>query len=123
MPSEEQKPVVDAPVKSSMEILSELFNSFDAEPPLIIKKEKSDSPGKKPKKSKKKHKHKDKKHKKKEKKKKREHSPSSDKTEIDLAEILIKQEKESSEQKIRIEGTDLSFNIKKEKESKCDKKE
>ncbi|XP_068912152.1 protein Son isoform X2 [Tenebrio molitor] len=122
MPSEEQKPVVDAPVKSSMEILSELFNSFDAEPPLIIKKEKSDSPGKKPKKSKKKHKHKDKKHKKKEKKKKREHSPSSDKTEIDLAEILIKQEKESSEQKIRIEGTDLSFNIKKEKESKCEKK-
>ncbi|XP_063906203.1 protein Son isoform X2 [Zophobas morio] len=123
MPSEEQKPVVDTPVKSSMEILSELFNSFDAEPPLIIKKEKSDSP-KKSKKSKKKHKHKEKKHKKKEKKKKRENSVSSERSEIDLAEILIKQEKESSEKKIKIEGTDISFNlasIKKEGEEKSDK--
>nr|XP_015839551.1 PREDICTED: protein SON isoform X2 [Tribolium castaneum] len=111
MASEDQKPVIDAPIKSSMEILSELFESFDAEPPLIIKKEKSDSPSsKKSKKSKKKHKHKDKKHKKKDKKKKRD-SSSSDRSELDLAQILIKQEKESSEQKIRIEGTDLSLNL------------
>lgn len=53
---------MNAPIKSSMEILSELFSSFDAEPPVIIKKEKSEH--KKHKKEKKKHKHKKKKEKK-----------------------------------------------------------
>lgn len=93
--------VVQLSSKSSMEILSELFSSFDAEPPIIVKKEKRDSSpkSKKTKKSKKKHKHKEKKHKTKRK-------------DIDLAKLLIKQEKESSsESKIKIEGTDLSFKI------------
>ncbi|KAJ8919196.1 hypothetical protein NQ315_012184 [Exocentrus adspersus] len=108
--NEEQKPTL--PTKSSMEILSELFSTFHAEPPLIIKKEKSEDSSKKHKKSKKKHKHKDKKHKKKEKKKKKADSSSSDDTKLDLAKILIKQEKDASEKKIKIEGTDIALEIK-----------
>ena len=51
--------------KSSMEILSELFKSFDAEPPIIVKTENSeDCLMMKHKKSKKKHRHKDKRRKK-----------------------------------------------------------
>ncbi|XP_019880643.2 protein Son isoform X2 [Aethina tumida] len=88
--------------KSSMEILSELFGTFDAEPPLIIKKEKSE----KHKKSKKKHKHKDKKHKKKDKKRKHSDAESSPDSQFDLAEILIKNEKEMSEKRIKIEKED-----------------
>lgn len=136
MPEEEEKdekPAVNVPVKSSMEILSELFNSFDAEPPLIVKQEKSEQvPDKKSKKSKKKHKHKEKKHKKDKKRKRSNSSSSSERSEIDLAEILIKQEKDaSSENKIKIEGTKLSVSIdnikldkdiKKEKSDKKDPK-
>ncbi|VEN39268.1 unnamed protein product [Callosobruchus maculatus] len=104
----EKKPTI--PSKSSMEILSELFSTFHAEPPLIIKKEKSDDSGKKHKK-KKKHKHKDKKHKKKDKKRKRSSSSSSDNnSEVDLAKILIRQTK--AEQKIKIEGTAVEVDLK-----------
>ncbi|XP_018575013.1 protein SON isoform X2 [Anoplophora glabripennis] len=106
----EQKPTI--PAKSSMEILSELFSTFHAEPPLIIKKEKPEESNRKHKKSKKKHKHKDKKHKKKEKKKKKSSSSSSEDSEVDLAKILIKQEKDASEKKIKIEGTELAFDVK-----------
>lgn len=87
------------PQKSSMEILSELFSTFDAKPPIIVKKEKDSS--KKHKKSKKKHKHKskkDKKHKKKSKKRHRSCSSSSSKSSLDLAEILLKSEKDCLEQ-------------------------
>ncbi|KAJ8983918.1 hypothetical protein NQ317_006722 [Molorchus minor] len=97
--NEEKKP--DIPTKSSMEILSELFSTFHADPPLIIKKEKSEESGKK--------------HKKK-KKKKKSSSSSSDESEIDLAEILIKQEKGLSEKKLKIEGTDLALDINLKKE-------
>ncbi|CAG9865315.1 unnamed protein product [Phyllotreta striolata] len=122
----ETKPCI--PLKSSTEILSELFSTFHAKPPLIIKKEKlekSEESSKKHKK-KKKHKSKDKKHRKKEKKKKRSSSSSSfsDEAEkIDLAHILIKQEKELAEKKIKNEFKEL---IKTEKDSldseKCDDK-
>lgn len=117
--NEDKKPTI--PTKSSMEILSELFSTFHAEPPLIIKKEKSEESNKKHKKSKKKHKHKDKKHKKKEKKRKKSSSSSSDDSEVDLARILIKQEKDASN-KIKRGGTDLEWNVrlknlKKEEES------
>lgn len=96
MPSPEEQ----IPLKSSMEILSELFSTFNAEPPVIVKKEKDEL--KKHKKTKKKHKHKDKKHKKKS--KKRKHSPGgSSNSEIDLAEILIKNERQSPEKKIKLE--------------------
>lgn len=106
---QEKKP--DLPTKSSMEILSELFSTFDAEPPIIIKKEKSEvSSGKKHKK-KKKHKHKEKKHKKKSRKRHCSNSSSSEGGKVDLAQILIKQEKDFSAKKIKIEGTDLSLNI------------
>ncbi|CAH0552524.1 unnamed protein product [Brassicogethes aeneus] len=84
MTSEEKKPVTDEPQKSSMEILSELFSTFDAEPPLIIKKEKDEETTKKHKKGKKKHKHKEKKHKKKDKKRKRDNSSSSDDSDLDV---------------------------------------
>ncbi|XP_066142273.1 protein Son [Euwallacea fornicatus] len=104
--------------KTSSQILSELFGTFDAEPPLIIKKERKekDTEAKKAKKSKKKHKHKEKKHKKKSKKKKHISSSSSSSTdgesEIDLAQLLIKQEKDKGDEKIKIEGTSLSLDIK-----------
>ncbi|XP_031334779.1 protein SON-like isoform X2 [Photinus pyralis] len=101
MPEEEEKPKIAEPSKSSMEILSELFSTFDAEPPIIVKKEKDES--KKRKKSKKKHKHKDKKHKKKEKKRKRSDSSSSEHSAVDLAELLIKQERLSPEKKVKLE--------------------
>ncbi|XP_050307702.1 protein Son [Anthonomus grandis grandis] len=100
--------------KSSMQILSELFSTFDAEPPVIVKKEKRDKTSdttKKSKKSKKKHK----KHKKKSKKKKRSSSSSSSSSgnsEVDLAKLLIKQEKDKADEKIKIEGTSLSLDIK-----------
>ncbi|XP_065156175.1 protein Son-like isoform X3 [Atheta coriaria] len=86
----DEKPQIEA--KSSMQILSELFSTFDAEPPVIVKKEKDDDV-KKHKKSKKKHKHKnkkDKKHKKKSKKKRRksDNSSSSDTDGIDLSDII-----------------------------------
>lgn len=97
MPSSEEQ----TPLKSSMEILSELFSTFNADPPVIVKKEKDDS--KKHKKSKKKHKHKEKKHKKKAKKRKRLSSSSSSNSEIDLAEILIKAERQSPEKKLKLE--------------------
>ncbi|KAK4883564.1 hypothetical protein RN001_006883 [Aquatica leii] len=97
MPSEEEKPIIQ-PEKSSMEILSELFGSFDAEPPIIIKKEK-DETKKHHKKGKKKHK-KEKKHKK---KRKRSDSNSSQRSGVDLAELLIKQERQSPEKKIKLE--------------------
>ncbi|KAH1027973.1 hypothetical protein HUJ05_001386 [Dendroctonus ponderosae] len=98
--------------KSSMQILSELFSTFDAEPPVIVKKEKSHE-GKKSKKSKKKRKHKEKKHKKKSKKKKRSsNSSSNEDSEVDLAHLLIKQEKDKADEKIKIEGTSLSLDIK-----------
>lgn len=114
-----KKSTVSEPKKSSMQILSELFSTFDAEPPVIVKKEKkekTEESSKKSKKSKKKHKHKDKKHKKKSKKKKRSSSRSSSSSiggdsEIDLAHILIKNEKGKSEKKIKIEGTSLSLDI------------
>ncbi|XP_056640314.1 protein Son isoform X1 [Diorhabda sublineata] len=100
----EQKP--DIPQKSSMEILSELFSTFHAKPPVIVKKEKLVESNKRHKK-KKKHKSKDKKHKKKEKKKKysSSNSTSNDETDekLDLAQILIKQEKELAEKKIKDE--------------------
>lgn len=112
MSTNEQKPVISEPKKSSIEILSELFGTFDAEPPLLIKKEKDES--KKHKKSKKKHKHKDKKHKKKEKKKKRNESGSSTHSEVDLAALLIKQERQSPEKKIKLEA-DFVNKIKTEK--------
>ncbi|KAK5650990.1 hypothetical protein RI129_002019 [Pyrocoelia pectoralis] len=103
MPKEEEKPVpkITEPSKSSMEILSELFSTFDAEPPIIVKKEKEET--KKHKKSKKKHKHKDKKHKKKEKKRKRSKSITSEQSAVDLAELLIKQERLSPDKKIKLE--------------------
>lgn len=40
MTTEEQKPNISELTKSSNEILTELFSTFDAEPPLIIKKKK-----------------------------------------------------------------------------------
>lgn len=83
----------EEPVKSSMEILSELFSTFDAEPPVIVKKEKSEH--KKHKKDKKKHKHK----KKKEKKRKRGDSESDEDA---LAKVVIKGEL-SSPKRIKIE--------------------
>lgn len=102
--------------KSSMEILSELFSTFDAEPPVIVKKEKKekDSEAKKSKKSKKKHKHKEKKHKKKSKRKRSSSTSSSGSSngEVDLAQLLIKQEKDKADEKIKIEGTSLSLDIK-----------
>ena len=80
----------DIPTKSSTEILSELFEAFNAEPPEILdnkeqitengdiseQKSEDNSPvkNKKNKKSKKKHKHKDKKHKKKSKSSKKQGS-------------------------------------------------
>lgn len=83
--SKEKKPEI--PVKSSMEILSELFSTFDAEPPVIVKKEKSEH--KKHKKSKKKHKHK----KKKDKKRKRANSESDEELEEgSLTRVVIKSE-------------------------------
>ncbi|XP_060523478.1 protein Son isoform X2 [Cylas formicarius] len=119
-----QKPKIQEDVeeskKSSMQILSELFSTFDAEPPVIVKKEKKikGETHKKIKKSKRKHKHKDKdkKHKK-NKKRKRSNSLSSNETEIDLAEILIKQEKNVAEKKIKIEGTSLTAEIKEIKQA------
>lgn len=69
----EKKPEI--PTKSSLEILSELFSTFHAEPPVIIKKEKSEDIKKH--KKKKKHKHKERKHKKKDKKRKRSRSSNS----------------------------------------------
>lgn len=102
MSSDEKKPLVQSPTKSSMEILSELFSSFDAEPPLIIKKEKEEH--KKHKKSKKKHKHKEKKHKKKDKKRKRHDSSSSSGTfELDLSNVLVKKEAIKQEEDIKAE--------------------
>lgn len=102
----------DLPTKSSMEILSELFSTFHAEPPLLIKKEKSEESNGKKHKKKKKHKHKEKKHKKKSKKRHRTSSSSSEQcTKVDLAELLIKQEKDVSTKRIMIEGTDLSFAV------------
>lgn len=100
--------------KSSMEILSELFSTFDAEPPIIVKKEKkdkSDEGHRKSKKNKKKHKHKEKKHKKKSKKKKRSSSSSSlsNHSEVDLANILIKEEQDKADKRIKIEGTSFSL--------------
>lgn len=101
--SEEQ-----TPLKSSMEILSELFSTFNAEPPVIVKKEKDES--KKHKKSKKKHKHKEKKHKKKAKKRKHSSSSSSSNSDLDLAEILIKTERQSPEKKLKLEiDEDVKF--------------
>ncbi|CAG9827060.1 unnamed protein product [Diabrotica balteata] len=130
----EQKPeIADLPQKSSMEILSELFSTFHAEPPVIVKKEKSEESNKKHKK-KKKHKSKEKKHKKKDKKRKRSVSSSSSLSEkedkMDLAQILIKQEKEIAEMKIkqelkknRIESADENNegDIKKEKKNSKEK--
>lgn len=84
--------------KSSMEILSELFSKFDADPPVIIKKEKDES-SRKHKKSKKKHKHKEKKHKKKSKKHKVRNSSESDSSNgsgIDLTDILKSEDCNSS---------------------------
>jgi len=43
----EKKPIISEPKKSSMQILSELFSTFDAEPPVIVKKEKSEKEKKK----------------------------------------------------------------------------
>lgn len=96
----ENKP--ELPAKSSMEILSELFSTFDAEPPVIVKEEQmEESIGKKHKK-KKKHK-KDKKHKKKSKKRSHSTSNSSDEKEmVDLAQILIKQEKDLVAKKLKL---------------------
>ncbi|KRT86436.1 hypothetical protein AMK59_243 [Oryctes borbonicus] len=99
MSLEDQKRVISSPQKSSMEILTELFESFDAEPPVIVKKEKSGDQKKH--KKKKKHKHKEKKHKKKSKKHKRSQSCSSGSSGVDLTDILVKQEKESSEGKMK----------------------
>ncbi|GJQ81661.1 hypothetical protein Trydic_g8539 [Trypoxylus dichotomus] len=99
MSLEDQKQVTSTPQKSSMEILTELFESFDAEPPVIVKKEKKGDQKKH--KKKKKHKHKEKKHKKKTKKHKRSQSCSSDNSGVDLTDILIKQEKEPSEDKLK----------------------
>ncbi|XP_074034056.1 son RNA binding protein isoform X2 [Leptinotarsa decemlineata] len=116
----EEKP--ELPIKSSMEILSELFSTFHAKPPIIIKKEKSDNNKKH--KKKKKHKHKDKKHKKKDKKKRHTSSSSSDNDEVDLAKILIKNEKSLAEKKIKVEGNnekDVENNI--EEEGKEEKKD
>ncbi|KAL3276444.1 hypothetical protein HHI36_011825 [Cryptolaemus montrouzieri] len=98
----ETKPAIET--KSSMEILSELFSTFHAEPPLIIKQEKSNANKKH--KKKKKHKSKDKKSKKKSKKRKRSSSSSSgnnssSELEFDLAKILIKHEEKSDEKKLR----------------------
>ncbi|KAF5270378.1 hypothetical protein FQR65_LT05566 [Abscondita terminalis] len=101
MPSDEEKPTIAQPHKSSMEILSELFSSFDAEPPVIIKKEKDDIK-KHHKKAKKKHK-KEKKHKKKDKKRKRSDTTSSQGLGVDLAQLLIEQERQSPEKKIKLE--------------------
>lgn len=100
----------DLPTKSSMEILSELFSTFHAEPPLIIKKENSPESVTEKHKKKKKHKHKEKKHKKKHKKKRRSSNSSNDDTKINLVELMIKQEKELSVQKIKIESSDVSAN-------------
>lgn len=106
------KPAILDTNKSSMQILSELFSTFDAEPPVIVKKEKGHE-SKKSKKSKKKRKHKEKKHKKKSKKKKKSSNSSSDEdSEVDLAHLLIKQEKDKADEKIKIEGTSLSLDIK-----------
>lgn len=102
MSVEEQKTAVPSVQKTSMEILSELFSSFDAEPPVIVKKEKTGEQKKH--KKKKKHKNKDKKHKKKSKKRKRSHSCSSDSSAVDLTEILIKQENDPGEEQVK---TDL----------------
>ncbi|XP_044756353.1 protein Son isoform X2 [Coccinella septempunctata] len=106
----EEKPIVET--KSSLEILSELFSTFDADPPVLIEDELSNG-SKKPKK-KKKHKSKDKKHKKKSKKRKRSRSRSSSSSsselEFDLAKLLVKQD-ESAEKRIKIEGTELSLSL------------
>lgn len=113
----------ELPTKSSMEILSELFSTFDAEPPIIVKEEKIEEHTEKKHKKKKKHKHKAKKHKKKS--KKRHFSTSSTSGEdgkVDLEQILIKQEKDTSAKKIKIEGTGLSLNLDNNK-SNCEKKE
>lgn len=108
-----QEKKIEIPSKSSMEILSELFSTFDSEPPLIIKEEKLEkSIGKKHKKDKKKkHKHKESKHKKKSKKRHSVSSSSNEELKVDLAEILIKQEANSSIKKMTIHGTDLKLNI------------
>ncbi|KAL1505795.1 hypothetical protein ABEB36_005274 [Hypothenemus hampei] len=100
--------------KSSMQILSELFSTFDAEPPVIVKKEKKDRSSDGKKRNKKKKKHKEKKHKKKGKKKKKSSNSTScsDSDEFDLAKLLIKKEKDKTEEKIKIEGTSLSLDIK-----------
>lgn len=104
--------LAELPTKSSMEILSELFSKFDAEPPIIVKEEKTEEYIGKKHKKKKKHKHKAKKHKKKSKKRHCSISNSSDEEgKVDLVQILIKQEKDSSAKKIKIEGTDLSLNL------------
>lgn len=118
---QEKKP--ELPTKSSMEILSELFSTFDAEPPVIIKKEKSEESSGKKHKKKKKHKHKEKKHKKKSKKRHHSSSSSSEEGKVDLAQILIKQEKDSTAKKIKIEGIDLSLNLDDDKSEKKEEPE
>ncbi|XP_022919854.2 protein Son [Onthophagus taurus] len=105
MPMENVEQPTQDTQKSSMEILSELFGSFDADPPVIVKKEKGED--KKHKKSKKKHKHKEKKHKKKSKKRKRSDSECSDNSGIDITGLLIKKEK------------DIDIKIEKDIEEKC----
>ncbi|XP_018318501.1 protein SON isoform X2 [Agrilus planipennis] len=104
MEKTEEKVSVPESLKSSSEILTELFSTFDAEPPLIIKKEEY---AKKPKKNKKKHKHKDKKHKRKSRKRKRSHSDSSCSIEKDIqlniTKVVLKQERETPEKKIKLE--------------------
>ncbi|KAK9884633.1 hypothetical protein WA026_007472 [Henosepilachna vigintioctopunctata] len=109
----ETKPIL--PTKSSMEILSELFSTFHAEPPIIIKQEKVNENKKH--KKKKKHKSKDKKHKRKSKRRKRSTSSSSSTSncsselDFDLSNLLVKQEEQSNEKKIKIEGTELSLSL------------
>lgn len=101
-------------LKSSMQILSELFKTFDAEPPVIVKKEKH-------KKSKKKHKHKskkdkkEKKPKKKSKKRKRSISNSSSSSKDSNSEKKIKLEPERvksdhSEKVFSQNGIKISYN-------------
>lgn len=101
----------EEPVKSSMEILSELFSTFDAEPPVIVKKEKSEH--KKHKKDKKKHKHK----KKKEKKRKRGDSESDEES---LAKVVIKSEL-SSPKRIKIERDEAKVKNEEDTNSKNSK--
>ncbi|XP_045467518.1 protein Son isoform X2 [Harmonia axyridis] len=104
------KPVVET--KSSMEILSELFSTFDADPPVLIEDELSNGTKKHKKKSK--NKSKDKKHKKKSKKRKHSRSCSSSNSsselDFDLSKLLVKRE-QSAEKKIKIEGTELSLSL------------